>query len=499
MVWSAVAAVFFAIHPLRVESVAWVTERKDVVSGLFYLLTVYAYVRGRGRRLVIPALLYVLAVLSKSMVVSLPVVLIVLDVYPLRRIGGENGWLGPAARRVWLAKVPFLALAGVAGVLAPLATRLASASWQAESYDLVTRASSVAYSLWFYVYRTVLPVGLSPLYERPRELDPAAAQFLIAFTFTVLTTVLLLALRRRFPAGLAVWVCYGVILAPVAGFVPVGPQIVADRYSYLSCLGFAILLAAGALRLSAGIDHRRCVGLAIVILHLLGLVTLRQIGFWRDSTTLWERALAVDADCARCHLNLGAVLLEEGDLEQAETHLERALELDPDSARAHYDFALLSERQGKPDKAVNHYDRSLELHPQFWRASGNLSQLLTRQGRFREAREVLRAALAANDREDRARMLLAWLLATCPDRSLRDGSEAVRLAEQVVQASGGSEPRSLHTLAAAYLEAGQRESALQTARRALALAIKQGDDGLAARVDRLLGYIQSPRREGRGP
>jgi tetratricopeptide (TPR) repeat protein len=498
-VWSALAALFFAIHPLRVESVAWITERKDVVSGLFYLLTVYVYVRGRGRRIVVPLLLFVLAVLSKCMVVSLPVVLIVLDVYPLRRLGGENGWFGPAARRVWLAKVPFLALAAVAAALAPLATRLASASWQAESYNLITRASFVAYSIWFYVYKTILPLGLSPLYERPRALDPASAKFLIAFTFTILTTVLLIALRRRFPAGLAVWVCYGAILAPVAGFVPVGPQIVADRYSYLACLGFAVLLAAGGLRLSARIDHRLLVAVAVLILAPLGLDTWRQIGFWKDSTVLWERALAVEPDCARCHLNLGAVLLEEGELNQAKVQLERALDLDPDNARANYDFALLSEKQGHPQQAIEHYRRSLAIQPQFWRASSNLSQLLRRRGQFHEAIEVLRGALAADPREDRARLSLAWLLATCQDRSLRDGPEAVRLAEQVVQATGGTEPIALHTLAAAYLQAGDRELALQTARRALTLALQQGDDELAARVDRLLGYIQSPRPGGRQP
>ena len=499
LVWSALAALFFAIHPLRVESVAWVTERKDVVSGLFYLLTVYAYVRGRGRRIVLPTLLFILAVFSKCMVVSLPIVLIVLDVYPLRRLGRQNGWLGPAARRVWLAKVPFLALAVVAGALAPLATQLASASWKAETYDLATRVSSVAYSTWFYVYKTVWPVGLSPLYERPRDLNPATAQFLIAFTFTILATVLLIALRRRFPAGLAVWVCYGAILAPVAGFVPVGPQIVADRYSYLACLGFAILLAAGALRLSARIDHRRLVALALIILAALGLGTWRQIAFWRDSTALWERTLALDPDCARCHLNLGAVLLEEGNLEPAGHHLERALDLDPDNARAHYDFALWSEKQGMPDKAGEHYRRSLQIQPQFWRASGNLSQLLTRQGRFREALEVLKEALAADQGEDRARMSLAWLLATCRDHSLRDGQEAVRLAEQVLEATGTGNPRVLHTLAAAYLEAREPELALQTARRALALALEQGDDELAARIDRLLRHIQPPSPGGRQP
>jgi len=463
--WSTLAALLFAVHPLRVESVVWVTERKDVLSGLFYLLTIHTYIRGRGRRLVGPLLLFLLAVLSKSMVVSLPLVLVVLDVYPLRRLGGGNGWIGPAARRVWLAKVPFLILAVAAAVLAPLATRLASADWQTETYDLATRFGSVTFSLWFYVYKTILPVGLSPLYERPAELDPWAGRCLIAAVFTVVATLLVLVFRRRFPGGLAVWVCYGVILAPVAGLVPVGPQIVADRYSYLSCLGFAMLLAGWGLRASSALNRRALLGACIVVLAALAGSTWRQIGFWHDSVSLWQRALRMDPDCCRCHLNLGATFLDEGDLETARVHLEAAIRLDPNRSRAQYNWGLLLDRVGEPARAVEAFRRTLELEPDFLAASGELARIL----------------------------------ATCPNRSVRDGAEAVHWARRVCEETGYADPKALHILAAAYLEAGQRELAIETARQAFQLAVQQGQHELADRIDRNLRRLRLTQPGGDRP
>jgi Flp pilus assembly protein TadD len=497
--WAAVAALFFAIHPLRTESVVWATERKDVLCGLFYLLAVHVYLRQGGRRSRAALLLFVLAALTKSMAVSLPLVLIVLDVYPLRRLGGRNGWISPAARRVWIPKIPFLAVAAGAAALAPVATRLASATWRLQEHDLATRFASLAYSLWFYVLKTVLPVGLSPLYERPPDLDPWTPRYLWAAGFVLAATALLVAVRRRFPAGLAAWVCYGVILAPVSGLVPVGPQLVADRYSYLSCLGFAVLLASGGLRIGTAVRPRPALAGAVAVLTVLGLATWRQTGFWRDSVSLWERALAVDDRCGSCHLNLGATLLEQGDPEGARLHLEAALRLNPNKSRAQYNYGLLLDRQGRPEQAIGAYRRALELEPGLSAAANNLSKLLVKREQYAEAMQVLRAQTVNNPSAWYAKHGLAWLLATCPDRSLRNGPEAAALARQVCEASAYRDPKALLTLAVAQAEAGRRDQALETAAKALELAAEQNRMDLADQIAGHLRDLRATRTEDTSP
>src|SRR4029077_18998051 len=253
------AAFFFAIHPLRVESVAWATERRDVLSGLFFLATILCYLqamtysndpshhaRWRNKALIV----YGLSLLSKASGVTLPVVLLVLDVYPLRRLGGGPGmWLGPLARRVWWEKVPFFLLAAGAAVIAPLAQSESGASGALADlrvHGVAARLAQSLYGLAFYLWKTILPTDLSPLYEVPRNLDPFAWPFfwpfLLSGAIVVALTIGLFVLRRRWPAGLASWICYVAILAPVLGFVQNGAQMVADRYSYLSCLAWAILL-----------------------------------------------------------------------------------------------------------------------------------------------------------------------------------------------------------------------------------------------------------------
>src|SRR5947199_8537179 len=247
------AALVFAIHPLRVESVAWVTERRDVLSGLFYLLTILVYLRAseRGARgqgwywLSVAA--FVCALLSKSMVVNLPVVLLILGVYPLRRLGGAIGWWSEPARRVYVEKIPFVLLAAAAAAIPLMAQLSHNTMVSVVQLSGLGRLAVSAYGLSFYLWKTVAPVHLPPLYELPPTVNPWAPPFIVSYSVVVAITALVLALRRRVPGLPAAWLAYVVVLLPVLGIFQSGPQIAADRYTYLAGLGWAILAGAGLL------------------------------------------------------------------------------------------------------------------------------------------------------------------------------------------------------------------------------------------------------------
>ncbi len=234
---AAFAALVFAIHPLRVESVAWATERRDVLSALFFLLTIHLYLWANGDaqsrrtriwRLSASLAMYSLSLLSKAGGMTLPVVLLVLDVYPLRRFAGQGqNWFGRAARGVWLEKVPFLILASAAAFVALLAQYEAGALESMERYGTLVRMAQASFGLVFYLWKTVVPLGLSPLYEISPELNPWEWQFLVSGVLVVGISLALFLLRRRWPAALAVWVCYVAIVAPVLGVAQSGNQLVA--------------------------------------------------------------------------------------------------------------------------------------------------------------------------------------------------------------------------------------------------------------------------------
>src|SRR5438034_5921073 len=236
---AAVAASLFAVHPLRVESVAWATERRDVLCGLLFLLAVLAYLRacdtpageGRWRQWYWAALgLGALALLAKSMAVTLPLVLLVLDVYPLGRLGGDQeGWAGPAARRVWAEKLLFRALSAGASAMALLALEHVKGIKPIAAVGVGDRVAISVYSLAFYLWKMAAPLKLSPLYELPERIEPLSRPYLGAAAVVAAVSAAALLLRRRWPALAAVWVGYVVILLPVLGIVQHGWQCAADR------------------------------------------------------------------------------------------------------------------------------------------------------------------------------------------------------------------------------------------------------------------------------
>ncbi|HEX9418402.1 MAG TPA: hypothetical protein VGA81_05065, partial [Methylomirabilota bacterium] len=246
------AALLFSVHPLRVESVAWATERRDVLCGFFYLLAALSYLRAanyllvkdaraRSRRVWYAATIAAgaAAMLSKSMAVSLPAILLLLDLYPLKRLRLDASLLDAKSRRVLAEKAPLFLFAAAAAVLAVLAVGRADALTSVGRMGIVERLSIACFSLAFYPFKMLVPLHLSPLYELPPVLGPWTPSFAVSALAVIGITGLAVGLRRRWPALAAAWAGYVVMLVPVSGIVHNGPQITADRYSYLPCLAWA--------------------------------------------------------------------------------------------------------------------------------------------------------------------------------------------------------------------------------------------------------------------
>src|SRR3989454_7922066 len=396
------AALVFAIHPLRVESVAWVTERRDVLSGLFYLVTILMYLwacergaRGRGWYWLSVAV-FVGALLSKSMVVNLPIVLLILDVYPLRRLGGFVGWWwSEPARRVYVEKIPFALLAAAASAIALMAQLSHHSMVSVVQLSALGRLAVSAYGVSFYLWKTVAPVNLSPLYELPPTVNPGAVPFILSYGLVLAITAIILALRRRMPGLPAVWLAYVVVLLPVLGIVQSGPQIAADRYTYLAGLGWAILAGAGLLFCSRTLGWSKTgilatspiAGVAICLVVGLGVLTWGQVKVWHDSEKLWTHVLAMDPQSSIAENNLGIARAGERKLAEAVEHYQRALQIRPEHAGAHYNLGNALARQGKLTEAIEHYQQAVHLKPDHADAHNNLGNALARQGKLTEAIE----------------------------------------------------------------------------------------------------------------
>jgi Tfp pilus assembly protein PilF len=436
---AATAALAFGIHPLRAEPVAWVSARGSILGGLFLVLATLAYLRAcagtSARRdwYAGSVGLFTLALLSRSTSIMLPVVLVVLDVYPLRRLGVPPvGWLGPAARRVWLEKVPFVLLSlPIAGLA--LAARFGEAAPVLEAKELLTGLVVALSGLAFYPRKTLLLGALSPLYERPPRLDPWQWTFLLSAAAVVALTLILVAVRRRWPAGLAAWVSYVALLAPTLGVVPFGLQLVADRYSYAAGLGGAVLIGAGVL---AWCDARRqgrvsgpawttVFGLALVAVAGLGALSWRQTQVWRDSKTLWTHVATVEPRSAVAHVSLGRLFEREGDLARAEEHYRQAAAVWPTSSLVHTEVARFLTRQGRLADSIAELERAVTRRPTV-EMHRQLGHALVVAGRIPEAIAQYEEALRLRPG---SAATLYWLgLALAADRRLAEAIEHFRAA-----------------------------------------------------------------------
>jgi tetratricopeptide (TPR) repeat protein len=462
---AAFAALCFAIHPLRVESVAWATERRDVLSGLFYLWAVYAYLRaqdiagdGSSRRwLAATWFLYLLSLLSKATAMTFPLVLVLLDIYPLGRLSWSiRQWPAPQARNVWREKAPFFFLALFFAAIAIFSQQQAAALKNLESYGIGPRLAQALFGVGFYLWKTVAPAGLSPLYEIPPNYSFWNSASLISGLAALVISCCLILTRDRWSAGLACWLYYLTLLAPVLGLAQSGPQLVADRYSYLSCLSWAILAGGILLVLLRRAERERhrfrlasIAAGALAITLALASLTWWQSFVWRDTETLWAHVIKTDPGGSYGHYNLAREIARKGRYQDAMRHYREALRIRPDDADSHNNLGLLLALTGQFDLSLAELQRAVQVDPRYAKGYFNLGRVLAWRGDLEGATENFRKALHL--KSDQVEIYLALGAVLIRQGRLTEAGERFKEAIRVKPDSADA-----HTALARWL-AGQNE------------------------------------------
>jgi len=493
---SAFVSAVFAVHPLHVESVAWIAERKDVLSAVFFMLALLAYLHytrapSIGRYLAV-ALVFALGLMSKPMLVTLPFVLLLLDFWPLRRVVAGRFNTGRQLLRLVLEKLPLIALSAVSSMVTFLAQR--SAIGWTEQLPVSERISNAFVAYVVYIRQMFWPTGLAVFYPHPENRLPVW-EISLALTALIGITFAALVLRKKAPYFVIGWLWYLGMLVPVIGLLQVGWQGHADRYTYLPQIGLYIAVTWAVTALTRSWRFQRiALGTAgAVVLSALTWASRLQTSYWRDSETLFTHALAVTSNNDVALNNLGIISLGKGELDDAITKLQAAIDLRPENAPAHDNLAKALLRKGRVSEAMVHYRKFLEIQPASVEARNTLGTALIQKGYVKEAIEQWQEALAIQPENGNAASNLAWVYATSPEDSLRDGTRAADLGEKARRISAGKIPMIYKVLAAAYAENGRFADAVETAQRGAELATSQGNPGLAAELQSNVALYQSGR------
>ena len=476
-VWrSALVAAVFALHPLRVESVAWIAERKDVLSTLFWLLTTLAYVRwvraGSRVRYALVLVGLALGLMSKPMLVTLPATLLLLDYWPLGRLRGRND-LWPLVRE----KLPLVPLV-VASIVLTITLENNGAIASLETFPLVTRVGNAVVSYVSYLWKLVWPAELYVPYLRPSDGIPG---WQVACAAMVLATITAgaWAVRTTRPYVLVGWLWYLGTLLPVIGLVQAGDQAMADRFTYVPLIGVVLAIAW----LVPARAARPAAVAAVLLLVLLAARTRAQIALWQGPEPLFAHTLRFDERNWVAHLNLGYALGSHGDLDEATRHLERTLELQPYSARAHAGLGNVLVSRNRIEDGVAHYREALAITPRSEHTLTNLGFALAAQGRYDEAIALYRRALAVEPCFADAHKKLGVALAHAGK-----SAEALAHFEQSVHCDA-YDPEALNDLGATLMTAGRTAEGLAWIERAIALS-----PGFAeAHTNRIVGLYRLGR------
>ncbi|MEI7729642.1 MAG: tetratricopeptide repeat protein [Verrucomicrobiota bacterium] len=554
-VWrSAIVAALFALHPLQVDTVAWITERKNLLTTLFGLLTLWAYasyVEKPSLKRYLPLLLwFALCLMCKPALAPLPCALLLLDYWPLGRWGGNSAIRNPQSAfdgsafsgclaRLILEKVPLLALSVGISVMTMLAHETVCRPNAEMALTPLLRAENAFVSYAAYVRKLCWPFDLAAFYPHPGAWPMSLV--LGSSIFLLVLTGLALWLHKQLPSLAVGWFWFLGLLVPAIGLIQVGAQAMADRFVYLPLVGLFIALTWLIADLLAKV---RCPIWARALPAVLaclafGFTSARQLHHWQNSITLWERVMATIKNNGHRHSDwiaysgYGCALMANGQFEAAKRQLQIALDISPESFSVLYNMGCVLESQGDLSGAAEYYKKAVAQRSGISKMHKSLVNLYMRTGRLDAAiaanlqaikslppddllhlfhAQLLMAtrdysgaishyqeALKLNPDSTPAQNDLAWLLATAPQPNLRNGAEAVRLAEAAAQATGYRQILIVGTLAAAYAEAGQFPKAVATAEKAIAMAQAQGQTALVETNRRLLQEYRQNRPHRQSP
>lgn len=528
---SALVAALFALHPLQVDTVAWITERKNVLSTFFLLLCLGAYVRYAAqpglRRYGWVVLIFALALMCKPAVVTLPCLLLLLDGWPLQRFrwgrssgasDQEKSSVSPALvfpevplRRLILEKIPLLALSFASSAITILAHQRLGLLGDTAQLSLRLRVENAVVSYARYLGKTFWPQDLAVLYPHPGKW-PLWTVVAGGLVLLVITSVAVRDRARR-PYLIVGWLWFLGLLVPAIGLVQAGVQAMADRFAYVPIIGLFIMVAWAGAELVSPLRRQTGALLAGAVLSACILGTSLQLSHWRNSITLWEHTLAVTRNNYMGHHDLGVALREAGRLDEASRQFTAAL-LIKTNALTYLELSRVRESESETNEAILHLQQAVQLAPQWAQAQRRLAFLLWQQGRFDEAlrhyTELLRqtpseadtrcevaALLIARDRiaegQDQYREVLrqnpnhlatlnnlAWSLGTSADAKFRRGPEAVELATRACSLTAWKNAQLIGTLAAALAEVGNFSQAADLAGQAVVLMMTAGDASAAA-------------------
>jgi tetratricopeptide (TPR) repeat protein len=480
-------AVIFALHPVEVESVAWITERKNVLSGVFYFGAALAYLRfelerdeGTPKRAfiyLVSLVLFVCALLSKTVACSLPAALLLMRWWKKGRLNWRDA----------VPLIPFFVIGVGMGLLTAWMeqhyVRAQGAEW---SYTFVDRCLIAGRIVWFYAFKLLWPAKLTFIYPHWEISADSLVQWLFPLSAIAGVVALWFARKRIGRGPIAATLFFIGTLFPALGFFNVYPfrySFTADHFQYLASVGLIVLLAAGIKRATGFFRGKKRLCFEIVVssalILLLATLTWRQTGIYRSSDTLWSDTLAKNPTGWIVHNGIATNLLEKGQVAEALLHLRQALESNPNNVVTHSNLGYALLVVGRLGESLEHLEKALEINPNYSGAHANIANTLLQMGRTEQALAHLRKALELEPGDAEAQKNMAWFLATTPQSHLRDGTQAIKLAESAERLTDGRDATVEATLAAAYAEVGRFADAIKTAEHAFQLAVKSGNTALA--------------------
>jgi len=431
---SAVVAALFAVHPLHVESVAWVSERKDVLSTFFWLLTMGAYCRyveRPGLRRYLPVVLFfAMGLMSKPMLVTLPFVLLLLDYWPLQRVK-QSAQIRPL---LW-EKLPLFGLTLLSSIVTMIAQQRGGAVVSVEAFTITDRISNALVSYLVYIGKTIWPSNLAVLYPYRQSLP--AWQVIGAVLLMAAITVTVIRKAKRAPYLAMGWLWFAGTLVPVIGIVQVGIQARADRYTYVPLIGLFIMTAWGISELSRNWRYRRAavVASSAAVVICLFLVTRTQVGYWQNSFVLFEHALKVTENNYPIYYNRGTAYLHGGNYLKAIGDYDKAIEINPNYARAYNNRGVAYAKLGNDRQAIENFARAIEILPQYAEAYFNRGAAYLQMDDFRQAEENYSKAIEIDPQYAEAYYNRAYAYAHLGNNrnTIEDLETAARLGHQDAQ------------------------------------------------------------------